>query len=233
METVNLWKQKIYNRFLSTILPKFFSHKKLNPPEIINERCPGIKLGGKLVKSIIFSTDLAIIENTHCDAVLAVYPFAPSVKVMESLIRFTDKPVICGVGGGVTKGNFSLQVALEAEKLGAAAIIVNQPFPNNDLRKLAQKVKIPIISSASNININFAARLENGADIIHITGGKENHTIIEKLKSEFPYQPFICTGGKSLADIKNAVNSGAKAVVLSPPATADLFRTLMDNYRAK
>ena len=231
METIHLWKQKIYSRFLSRFLPKFFSDKKLNPPDIIRERCPGIELGGTLVKSILFSTDLAIIENTRCDAVLAVYPFAPSLALMEALMDFTKKPVICGVGGGLTKGNFSLQMAMEAEKLGAAAVIVNQPFPDADLKKLSEAISIPVIASVSNLQVDFAAKLNNGAQIINFTGGKENGALIKKLKSDFPEQPFICTGGKKHIDVQSAIDAGASAVVLVPPTTAELFRSVMDVYR--
>lgn len=43
-------------------------------PEIIRQ-ASGIKIFGRKIKSIIFTTDIAIIRNTDAQAVIAVYPF--------------------------------------------------------------------------------------------------------------------------------------------------------------
>ncbi len=37
----------------------------------------GIKIMGRRIKSILFTTDIAIILNNNADAILAVYPFTP------------------------------------------------------------------------------------------------------------------------------------------------------------
>ena len=48
----------------------------LRVPEVIRE-CSGIVIFGKRIKSLVFSTDVAIIRNVNADAVIAVYPFTP------------------------------------------------------------------------------------------------------------------------------------------------------------
>ena len=45
-------------------------------PKVIRE-ASGIQIFGKQIRSIIFTTDIAIIRNTNADAVIAVYPFTP------------------------------------------------------------------------------------------------------------------------------------------------------------
>ena len=45
-------------------------------PYCISE-CSGIRIFGKRIKSIAFSTDVAIIKNINADAIIAVYPFTP------------------------------------------------------------------------------------------------------------------------------------------------------------
>ena len=45
-------------------------------PKVI-KNASGISIFGKLIRSIIFTTDIAIIRNTDADAVIAVYPFTP------------------------------------------------------------------------------------------------------------------------------------------------------------
>ncbi len=61
-------------------------------PEIILE-ASGIKIFGKLIRSIIFTTDIAIIRNTNANAVIAVYPFTPHPAITKSIIEAADIPV--------------------------------------------------------------------------------------------------------------------------------------------
>ena len=46
------------------------------PKEIL--KASGIVIFGRRIKSLVFTTDLAIIKNCDADAVFAVYPFTPS-----------------------------------------------------------------------------------------------------------------------------------------------------------
>ena len=41
---------------------------------------------GKRIKSLVFSTDLAIIRNVNADAVFAVYPFTPQPVITQALL---------------------------------------------------------------------------------------------------------------------------------------------------
>ena len=75
----------------------------LRVPEVIRE-CSGINIFGKRIKSLVFSTDLAIIKNVNADAVMAVYPFTPQPIITQSIIMASDIPVFAGVGGGLTQG---------------------------------------------------------------------------------------------------------------------------------
>lgn len=193
--------------------------------------CSGIQLGGLNVKTVLFSTDLALIDNNDAEAVLAVYPFPPSPKIMQSLVKFAGRPVICGVGGGVTQGKVAIDMALKAEEIGASAIIVNQPFKNQHIEKIKHRVSIPIISSVSVSNFNFRDRVNAGTDIFHVTGGNLTPSIVDKLAYAVPGFPVMATGGKSQEPLLMALKAGADAIVLTPPSTGELFRTIMDKYR--
>ena len=72
-------------------------------PYCISE-CSGIRIFGKRIKSIAFSTDVAIIKNINADAIIAVYPFTPQAAISQSIISISDVPVFVGVGGGLTGG---------------------------------------------------------------------------------------------------------------------------------
>ena len=51
----------------------------LRVPEVIRQ-CSGINVFGKRIKSLVYTTDLAIIRNVNADAIWAVYPFTPDRK---------------------------------------------------------------------------------------------------------------------------------------------------------
>ena len=61
----------------------------LRVPSVIDE-CSGIMVFGKRIKSLVFSTDLAIIRNVNADAVFAVYPFTPQ-PVITAAIASNEK----------------------------------------------------------------------------------------------------------------------------------------------
>lgn len=221
---ISFWKRIFQNK--KTV------NKVLTTPEIINENCKGILFGTKYLKSFLFSTDMALIENNDSDAILAVYPFPPSAKIMKSLIDFSEKPVICGVGGGVTKGKKSLEMAIYAEEIGAAGIIVNVPFENKDLKKLKEKISIPIIASVATADFSILkSKIDAGVNAFHVTAGMDTNTILKDIIIKFPEFPVMATGGNTLSSIEETIAAGSAAIVLSPPSNKDLFKNVMKKYR--
>ena len=89
-------------------------HNSLALPSVIR-RASGIVIMGRRIKSLVFTTDIAIIRNCNADAVLAVYPFTPQQVIMDAIISASSIPVVCGVGGGVTDGLRSVMLAKDAE----------------------------------------------------------------------------------------------------------------------
>lgn len=207
-------------------------NKALTTPEIIGGNCQGLLLKNENIKSFLFSTDMALIENNDADAILAVYPFPPSPKIIKTLIDFAGKPIVCGVGGGTTKGKKSLEMAIYAEEVGAAGIIVNIPFENKDIKKIREKISLPIIATVTSSDYDFLkGKIDAGVTIFHVSGGANTSKIVKEIADKFPDFPVMATGGKSLESIKESINSGSRAIVLSPPSNKDLFKTVMDKYR--
>ena len=97
----------------------------LRVPEVIRQ-CSGINVFGKRIKSLAYTTDLAIIRNINADAIWAVYPFTPQPIITQSLLLAADIPVFTGVGGGLTSGLRSVMLGTNAEIQGAMGVIVNQ-----------------------------------------------------------------------------------------------------------
>ena len=82
----------------------------LTVPHCIS-KCSGIRVFGRRIKSLVFSTDVAIIKNINADAIIAVYPFTPQAGITQAIIGVSDVPVFVGVGGGLTNGQRSAHVA--------------------------------------------------------------------------------------------------------------------------
>ena len=112
-------------RHLPHVTGDLRSHIVTVPEEIW--KCSGIVILGRRIKSLVFTTDIAIIRNCNADAVLAVYPFTPQQVISNSIIQASNIPVLCGVGGGLTGGDRTVRLSKDAEAQGASGVVVNAP----------------------------------------------------------------------------------------------------------
>ncbi len=199
-------------------------------PTVIR-KSTGIKIFGKRLKSFLFSTDVAVIRNTNADAVIAVYPFTPQPVITQALLLAADVPVFCGVGGGITTGKRVVNLALDAEFKGAMGIVVNNPTPNEVISKVRDTIDIPIIVTVVSEYEDIRARIESGATIINVSGGKDTSKIVRNIREKYPDFPIIATGGPTDETILETIKAGANAITYTPPSTADILNEIMDRYR--
>jgi hypothetical protein len=214
-------------------IPEFKGNLRSNiirVPESINA-CSGIIILGKCIKSLLFSTDVAIIRNTNADAIIAVYPFTPQPIISHALILASDKPIFCGIGGGLTTGKRSLEIALDAEFQGALGVVLNKPAPNELIEKLKRKLEIPVIVTVVSTDEDIQGRINAGVDIFNVSGAAQTETIVQKIRQINPDFPIIATGGKDDESINRTINAGANAITYTPPTTGELFKTIMNKYR--
>lgn len=192
----------------------------------------GIKIFGKRIKSILFSTDVAIIKNTNADAVIAVYPFTPQLVISQALLLASDVPVFCGVGGGITTGKRSLNIALHAEFQGAIGVVLNKPTPNEIISELKEIIDIPVVITVTTLNDDFLGRLEAGTDIFNVSGAAQTADIVRKIRQDISKTvPIIATGGNSDDSIRKTIEAGANAITFTPPSTGEIFTESMKKYR--
>ncbi len=201
-------------------------------PECISE-ASGILVFGQVLKSFLFSTDVAIIRNTNANAIIAVYPFTPQPTISQALILAADKPIFCGVGGGVTTGERSLALALHAEFQGALGVVLNKPTPNKLIEKLKDTIDIPVTVTVVSLKDDIRGRIAAGVDILNVSGAECTPDIIMKIRDIAPDISIIATGGKTEESIMNAINAGANAISYTPPSTGTLFREVMQRYRSE
>ncbi len=205
-------------------------HNILEMPKEIRE-ASGIVIYGRRIKSLVFTTDLAIIKNCDADAVFAVYPFTPQQSISDAIIKASYVPVFCGVGGGTTQGLRTVSLARDVECQGAMGVVLNAPISNLNLRAVAAAVDIPIIITVTDIKTDIGKRLESGATIINVAGGTQTVEIIKNIRKSFSDAPIIATGGSSSETILKTIEAGANAITYTPPTTQELFKSMMNRYR--
>lgn len=213
-----------------TISTKLRSHT-IMVPECIR-KASGIIINGKRIKSLLFSTDVAVIANCNADAVIAVYPFTPTLQITNAIIDVAQRPVFAGVGGGTTAGPRVREIALDAELHGALAVVLNAPTRTEFVKELSDYVDIPIVLSIVSVDEDLEERmLHSGADIINVSGGKNTVEIIKALRKIDANFPIIATGGPTIDTIESALDAGANAITYTPPSNGDIFKNMMEAYR--
>ena len=190
----------------------------------------GIVVNGRRIKSLVFTTDLAIIRNCDADAVFAVYPFTPQSAISHALINGSYIPVFCGCGG-TTKGLRTLSLAQDAEGQSAMGIVLNAPISDLNLLAVTKVVDIPVIITVISEETNIAARLASGASILNVAAGPGTAALVQKIRRDFPEVPIIASGGNTEESIQATIAAGANAITFTPPSTAELFKSMMAKYR--
>ena len=207
------------------------SHQ-LDVPHCIS-KCSGIRIFGRRIKSLVFSTDVAIIKNINADAIIAVYPFTPQPAITQAIISVADVPVFAGVGGGVTNGARSVRLAEYAEHQGAHGVVVNAPITDRTISEIKAVVDIPVVATIVSASQDFAGRIRAGADILNVSSADQTPQVVTAIRREFPDIPIIATGGPTDQDILLTIAAGANAITSTPPTTGQLFSKIMRDHRAR
>lgn len=191
----------------------------------------GIVIWGRRIKSLVFSTDVAIIRNCNADAVLAVYPFTPQQVITNSIITASSIPVFAGVGGGTTTGPRVVMLAKDAEALGAMGVVLNAPTSNETISEISKVVDIPIVVTVLDENTDIDARIAAGTGILNVSAALRTPEVVAKIRKKYPQIPIIATGGPTRESIRQTIEAGANAISFTPPTAMQLFHGLMSRYR--
>lgn len=202
----------------------------LKMPDEISQ-ASGIMIYGRKIKSLVFTTDLAIIKNCDADAVFAVYPFTPQPSISEAIIKASYIPVFCGVGGGLTNGLRSVSLAKDAEHQGAIGVVLNAPISNLNLMAVSKAVDIPVVITVTDEQTDVGQRIEAGASILNVAAGAKTAKIVRGIRAQYPDIPIMASGGNKPGSISATIAAGANAITYTPPTAKELFSEIMKTYR--
>lgn len=201
------------------------------PVPAVIQKAPGIMVQGRLVKSLVFSTDLAIICHCDADAVLAVYPFMCQPAITQALVAAAQRPVINGVGGSITQGERCVTLALHSEMQGVAGVVVNAGIPVDTVHDLAAHVNVPVIVTVYRADEAAFAQIDAGVDMVNVAAGRETASVVAALRARYPELPIIATGGPTDASVEETLRAGANAISWTPPTAQELERAVMERVR--
>ena len=207
------------------------SHKLDVPASIY--KCSGISIFGRRIKSLVFSTDVAIIKNINTDAVIAVYPFTPQPSISQAIISVADAPVFVGVGGGLTSGDRSVRLAAEAENQGAFGVVLNAPVDPELISRIKAVVDIPVVATIVSSMQDIDERIAAGADILNISAAADTPRVVAYIREKHPDIPIIATGGPTDETILATIEAGANSITYTPPTNGEIFAKSMDDYRKR
>lgn len=199
-------------------------------PKVIRQ-ASGIQIFGKQIRSIIFTTDIAIIRNTNADAVIAVYPFTPHPAITKAIIEAADIPVFSGVGGGLTQGFRSSYMSMFAEAQGSIGVVLNGPTPLKTVEQVCKVIDIPVVSTVTSKYTKIDEKLKLGVKVINISAGKKTAETVRYFRERYPELPIIATGGPTYESILETIEAGANAITYTPPSNGELFSKKMQHYR--
>lgn len=217
---------KVLPRPIDGTLRKF----SLRVPEVIRE-CSGIVVFGKRIKSLVFSTDVAIIRNVNADAVIAVYPFTPQPVITQAILSASDIPVFVGIGGGLTQGHRVLNLSTYAEMQGATGVVLNAPTSNEVVRNVSENIDIPTVVTVVRDDEDIEARILANASILNVSAAGKTPQVVRSIREQFRDIPIIATGGPTDEAIRETIEAGANAITWTPPSNGEIFKNIMNAYR--
>lgn len=195
-------------------------------------KASGIMIFEKRIKSLLFTTDLAIIRNSNADSIMAVYPYTPQSTISSAILDVANVPCFIGVGGGTTQGLRSKYVAIDAELSGAYGVVVNSPMPNKDIKEIANFIDVPVIASVTTLKDDYIGKIQAGAEILNVSGGRYTADLVKEIRKDIGDNfPIIATGGKTGESILETIYAGANAISYTPPSSSEVFGQMMDKYR--
>ncbi len=199
------------------------------PEEIAS--CPGITIKGRNIRSLAYTTDVAVIRNCNADAILAVYPFTGEPIITQALLTVAQQPIFVGVGGGTTTGSRVVELAMLAEMLGAAGVVLNAPANAETVESTMAVIDIPVMATVLADDQTVDDKILAGAAILNVAAGARTSEVVASIRARHPEMPIVASGGKTAQSILATVEAGADAISWTPPSAQDLQHAMMDRYR--
>lgn len=177
-------------------------------------RAESIDKGMKIIDAVV-AGGIKFIEVT--------FTVPKATNLIETLTdRYAGSDVIIGAGTCLDAETARLAI------LKGAQFVVSPSF-NEDLVRLCNRYRIPVMTGAQTIN-EFIEASEMGVDVIKVfPGDAYKPSIIKSFKGPLPHLNFMPTGGVSIENVNEWLEHGAFAVGTGSSLTKG---ALTDDYES-
>ena len=177
-------------------------------------RAESIDKGMKIIDAVV-AGGIKFIEVT--------FTVPKATNLIETLTdRYAGSDVIIGAGTCLDAETARLAI------LKGAQFVVSPSF-NEDLVRLCNRYRIPVMTGAQTIN-EFIEASEMGVDVIKVfPGDAYKPSIIKSFKGPLPHLNFMPTGGVSVENVNEWLEHGAFAVGTGSSLTKG---ALTDDYES-
>ena len=110
-------------------------------------------------------------------------------------------------------------------------VVMNAPISNDIVKQVRDTIDIPIIVTIISEDEDIDKRIEAGATIFNVSGGKSTAKIVRNIRERYSEFPIIATGGPTVETIEETIKAGANAITYTPPTASSIMGRLMDTYR--
>jgi|GEM_PF-5162116 len=176
----------------------------------------GFTLGNRLIHAILFARSRFNIKTTDADAVIANFFLIPGKREVKETLLKTGQPFIFPVRFWLILLFGYPFLAEKLEESGASGVFAASRLPYPMLKKLCQKISLPVISAASPSLNHILSKIDAGAYAVCIPGKSVTKKMINQLHESCPRVPVIASCGKSKDKMIHSLRSGVDAVIYRP-----------------
>ena len=184
-------------------------HQILRVPKVARN-ASGIVINGQRIKSLVFTTDIAIIPQLRCRRGAGRVPLhaaAHDILIHTALLLHAR---ILRRGRRHHPGHTARCSWPGTPRRRAPWRGRQRSHSNEDVQRIANYIDIPLVVTVVSEKTDIAARLEAGASILNVSAAMRTPEVVKAIRRDFPDVPIIATGGGTEESIMRTVEAGGQ-----------------------
>ncbi|MFT6931199.1 MAG: pentose-5-phosphate-3-epimerase [Sediminicola sp.] len=101
---------------------------------------------------------------------------------------------------------------MQAEYQGALGVVLNKPTPNELIKRVKQKIDIPVVITIVSEKDDIKGRIAAGVNIFNVSGAEKTKEIVHRIREYDDKVAILATGGKNDDSILMVIEKGANAI---------------------
>ena len=111
--------------------------------------------------------------------------------------------------------------------------MLNAPIRPEDIRRIKERVDIPIFYTVVSAKQEYRDHLAAGVDFLNICAAENTAEVVRTIRTQNPDIPIIASGGPTEQTIMETISAGANAITFTPPTTGEIYKGIMKAHRMK